>query len=551
MGLGRVDEGLRGGVFCDQVGPLKAELNNLDAGHWTRLFWRLLGWLVVFRLVFLGFFVGSVDLAGDEAYYWDWGRQPDWGYYSKPPLIGWLMTVVGALGFGSFGTEVAVRAMSLLIGTLSLVVLHALVRRLFDERAALVTVLLVVLTPANAALNLFLTIDAPLVLLWSGALLLFWRAAERPGAWGRWLALGGVIGLGVLSKQMMLVFPVLMLLWAGLSKGDRGLFGRAGFWVAMLLGVAALTPVLWWNQQHNWITLEHTKHHFNVDANSVADHLGEFLLFPVLQALLYTPVTWVLLMGVLWKVWRGWRRLERPALFLAVFSALPLAPFFVLALRQEVNPNWPAVFYIGLFGLLGAWFSGALFEGLSGAWRLRTLVVAGVFAVATYLLPLLIDVTGAQGRKPVDVFVDLRGWEEAGRQAGAFLDKVPRPEETLVVVMGHRYNAAHMAFHMPQRPRVYRWERDGRVMSQYEVWDAPTDKVGWDALVIYPDSDIGLARKPLTTHFSSHFREVEVLGEIRVPIGDGKPYSAQVVLCKNMKRWPPPVPAVAPSPQAP
>jgi hypothetical protein len=151
----------------------------------------------------------------------------------------------------------------------------------------------------------------------------------------------------------------------------------------------------------------------------------------------------------------------------------------------------------------------------------------------------------------VDVFVDLRGWEEAGRQAGAFLDKVPRPEETLVVVMGHRYNAAHMAFHMPQRPRVYRWERDGRVMSQYEVWDAPTDKRGWDALVIYPDSDIGLARKPLTTHFSSHFREVEVLGEIRVPIGDGKPYSAQVVLCKNMKRWPPPVPAVVPSPQAP
>jgi hypothetical protein len=235
----------------------------------------------------------------------------------------------------------------------------------------------------------------------------------------------------------------------------------------------------------------------------VADHVGEFLLFPALQALLYTPVTWVLLMGVLWKVWRGWRGLGRPALFLAVFSALPLAPFFMLALRQEVNPNWPAVFYIGLFGLLGAWFSGALFGGLSGAWRLRTLVVAGVFAVATYLLPLLIEVTGAQGRKPVDVFVDLRGWEEAGRQA------------------------------------------------QYEVWDAPTDKVGWDALVIYPDSDIGLARKPLTTHFSSHFREVEVLGEIRVPIGDGKPYSAQVVLCKNMKRWPPPVPAVAPSPQAP
>jgi hypothetical protein len=354
-----------------------------------------------------------------------------------------------------------------------------------------------------------------------------------------------VIGLGVLSKQMMLVFPVLMLLWAGLSRADRGLFRRAGFWISMLMGVAALTPVIWWNQQHNWITLEHTKHHFNVDADSVADHLGEFLLFPALQALLYTPVTWVLLMGVLWRVLRGWRGLERPALFLAVFSAVPLAPFFVLALRQEVNPNWPAVFYIGLFGLLGAWFTGAVFGGLSLVWRQRALLVAGMFAAATYLLPLVIDVAAAQGRKPVDVFVDLRGWGEAGRQAGAFLDQVPRPEETMVVVMGHRYNAAHMAFHMPQRPRVYRWEKDGRVMSQYEVWEAPADRIGWDVLVIYPDSDIGQERKPLTTHFTKHFRGTEVLGEVRVPIGEGRQYSAQVVLCKGMKRWPPPVPVEA------
>ncbi len=515
---------------------------EVESASWTRLFWRLLALIVVVRAGFLLFFIQGTDLAGDEAYYWDWGRRPDWGYYSKPPLIGWLMALVGGAGLGVAGTEALVRGTALLLGTLTLVLLHTLVRRLFDARAALLAVLAAVLTPANAALNIFLTIDAPLVLLWTAALLLFWLAAEKPGALGRWLALGGVIGLGVLSKQMMLVFPVLMLVWAVVSPGGRELLRRGGFWLAIVTGAAALAPVLWWNQRHEWITLQHTLHHLDANARTLADHVGEFLQFPAIQSLFYTPVTWVLMMIVLWRVWRGWRALPRPALFLAVFSALPLPVFFLLALRREVIPNWPAVYYIGLFGLLGAWMSGALSGGLAAVWRRRALAVAGVFTALTYLLPVAIEAAGWRGRQGADVFADLRGWREAGRQAGAFLDQCPRPERTFVVVLGHRYNAAHMAFYMPQRPRVYRWERDGSVQSQYEVWPAPEDKTGWDALVIYPDPDDGKKRNRLSTFFVRHFEATRDLGEIRVPIGNGREYSAQVILCSGMNRWPPPVP---------
>ena len=37
-----------------------------------------------------------LDLAPDEAHYWDWSRQPDWCYYSKGPLVAWL---IGASGW--------------------------------------------------------------------------------------------------------------------------------------------------------------------------------------------------------------------------------------------------------------------------------------------------------------------------------------------------------------------------------------------------------------------------------------------------------------------
>ena len=32
-----------------------------------------------------------LDLAPDEAHYWDWSRHLDWSYYSKGPLVAWLM----------------------------------------------------------------------------------------------------------------------------------------------------------------------------------------------------------------------------------------------------------------------------------------------------------------------------------------------------------------------------------------------------------------------------------------------------------------------------
>src|SRR2546423_1254830 len=31
------------------------------------------------------------DLAPDEAHYWDWSRKLDWSYYSKGPLVAWLI----------------------------------------------------------------------------------------------------------------------------------------------------------------------------------------------------------------------------------------------------------------------------------------------------------------------------------------------------------------------------------------------------------------------------------------------------------------------------
>lgn len=149
------------------------------------LFWWLLGILTLMRLIYAYWL--PLDLSGDETYYWDWGRQPDWGYFSKPPLIGWLMASIGLAGFDStFG----IRACATLLVALGLALYFWLGRELADTQTAIWATLLLALAPAVSVLGLVLTIDIPLLLCWVGALLAFHRwiqgeGGSRAGGW-RW-----------------------------------------------------------------------------------------------------------------------------------------------------------------------------------------------------------------------------------------------------------------------------------------------------------------------------------------------------------------------------
>ena len=62
-----------------------------SAAEWGRWLVIVLGAITIFRIAALYF--NATDLFFDEAQYWSWSLQPDFGYYSKPPLIAWLIGV--------------------------------------------------------------------------------------------------------------------------------------------------------------------------------------------------------------------------------------------------------------------------------------------------------------------------------------------------------------------------------------------------------------------------------------------------------------------------
>src|SRR5438270_2442649 len=86
-----------------------------------RLFWLaalIVGAITLLRIVML--LATPLQLYPDEAQYWWWAQTPDWGYFSKPPLIAWLIGAVTSL-CGN-GTACVRAASPLLHGLTALVV---------------------------------------------------------------------------------------------------------------------------------------------------------------------------------------------------------------------------------------------------------------------------------------------------------------------------------------------------------------------------------------------------------------------------------------------
>jgi 4-amino-4-deoxy-L-arabinose transferase-like glycosyltransferase len=496
-----------------------------DSALWTRrLLWLLAG-VAVFRLLYL---CGGIDfqLAGDEAYYWDWGRRPDWGYFSKPPLIGWLMALIRQVSTEWW----AIRVASILLGTLGLGALYLLGREVVNARAGFLAVLLMLLSPANVALNIGFTIDAPLLPCWTLALWLFWRAAQQPANAGRWLLLTLVVGLGTLAKQMMLVFPLLMLVCTVSIPQWRGLLRRPGLWLSIVGSLCFMLPPLWWNAQHGWVTAKHTGEHFMSEARGFSDWLSDVLLYPTLQAAFHSPVSWVLMLGALWLAWKQWPALSVAQRYLWLCAAPALLLFQLLSLRQHVNENWPAVFYVSAAVLAAA------MQPLH--WLRRGYAVGAVFTLLMYALAPTIRALGWTGREDRDPFIAMRGWQTAAGPLSDMLAAVPHPERTFVVVLDHRHNASQMAFFLRQKPMVYRWNRDDLVESQYEVWPGPEDKLGWDAFIIQPDSlEPDAKRFSLPMRLQRSFSSYEKVGSVIVPLGNGARRGFQAYLARDMKEW--------------
>lgn len=470
-----------------------------------------------------------LDLSGDEAHYWEWSRRLDFSYYSKGPLVAYIIAAGRALladwSRGLLGSEVlAVRLPAVLLSLLTGIGVYTLALETTGRpRVALGAVALTFTIPILAVGAVLMTIDAPLMCCWTWALVSVHCALTKSRRHA-WLATGMLTALGVLAKfNMLLLLPTVGLLILTEPR-LRGLARRPAPYQTALLGLLGLAPILLWNAQHDWVSFRHVAGQAGL-AGRPTLRPGGPLEYVAGQAAVVGPVWFLAMLAALGSLWRRpvevlspnvWDRPSscgagrlmagpppgggtgaRPAWeshrpesirLLALAAALPWLLFLGFALITKVQPNWPVVALVPGVVLLAIW--GA--RGLGDFSRRRAyaalLAAGGILGAAQVLVAhrseWLMPVFAWMARDappwdltPVaryDPSARLRGWSRLGRAVGEVLDEQRRAGRDPFILTDDYQLASQIAFYCPGQPRVYCAQSAlGGRRSQYDIWTNP------------------------------------------------------------------------------
>ena len=291
-------------------------------------------------LVFRFWLAAALPLSGDEAYFYWWGKFPDWGFYDHPPMIGWWLAALVAFDESEWWLRLPQIIQPLLLALAA----RALWPRLFPERQELrdAAALIVLLSPLYVW-NVFITTDTALVYaaVLSACAWLIAVRAEVQGAPGvmRWYLLAGLLlAAATLAKYFAALLGFAYLVDALARRSRLSLIGLA---VAFLCCLPALALMIWWNSGHCW-----TNYLFNFVNRHDAANTGFNLRTPLLYLLtlfyaLTPPVIWALIRKSTCRAASAEFIVEKS---LARISGIPLALFALLSFFKTIGLHWILAF---------------------------------------------------------------------------------------------------------------------------------------------------------------------------------------------------------------
>ena len=313
--------------------------------------------------------LSPLQLYPDEAQYWLWSRQLDWGYFTKPPLIAWLIRLT-TLGNDA---EPFVRLSSPLLHGAAGLFLFCAARRLYDSRVGLASLLVYALMPAVQLGAFVMSTDTPLVACLAGALWAY--VALQTAAKRRWLPamwLGVALGLAFLAKYAALYAVAGIAAHLLLSKSARQAWTLPAALAAIAAFAALAAPNLVWNGVHRFASFGHLQQ--EAAWGSRKGGVLEALAFLGSQFGVFGPIPFaVLLGGALWLGLK--RRLQDADVLLLCWAAPALLIVLAQAFMAGAKANWAAAAFAPGSILVAAWML---------RWG-RPRVLAGVLAVHALL----------------------------------------------------------------------------------------------------------------------------------------------------------------------
>ena len=211
-------------------------LQNLEKKHWL----LLAGWLLIniLQSVF-------TNLHSDEAYYWMYSKNLEWGFFDHPPMTAFLIYIGDSL----MHNELGVRLLVILLSTLTM----AMIMNELNEKKDLFFLALFMLSfpLVHTHIGGFMALpDTPLVFFTLLFYLGYKKFVNEPNL-KMALLMAFVAAAMIYSKYHAFVALSLVVL------SNLKLLRNKYFWVTVFVVVLLLIPHIWWQIENHFPTLKY------------------------------------------------------------------------------------------------------------------------------------------------------------------------------------------------------------------------------------------------------------------------------------------------------
>ena len=482
----------------------------------------LLGALTIIRIIGLHYSV--VDLFFDESQYWAWSRELAFGYFSKPPLLAWIIASSSAVcGDG----ESCVRAASPILHFGTSLLIYAIADELYDARVAFWSALAFALMPGIVFSTRIISTDVPLLFCWALALLAWVKLLRAPD--GRWaFVLGAAIGAGMLAKYAMAYFLAGIAITTLFDRASREVVLRRQTWAALALALVILSPNVIWNMLNGFVTLKHTGDNIQ-GAGLKLSPLGalEFIAtqFGVVGPLLFGGLLVALARS------RGTTVTREDRLMLA-FALPSLAAVTALGFFRNVNANWAAAAFVSAtIVVVAIWIRQE---------RTRLLGVTLAIGLVAQVALLAGDVVAYQagiaalGEKG-DFYHRTLGW----RELGAVVQTKARETDAKTVAAEGRHELASLFYYLRGAPQPVRsWPAGDNPDNQFDMTSALDGTASEPILFV--------TACPFEARLARVFPQVKPLGELSVRSGPNSQRIYKAFLLSGLGAYRGPIAPLAP-----
>ncbi len=193
------------------------------------------------------------DLQRDEYLHLDQAKHLAWGYHSIPPVTSWISWLILQLGNSYFW----VKFFPALFGALTITVVWKTVESLKGSLYACVLTATALTFSSLLRINMLFQPNSLDILCWTLIYYTFIRFIQTENY--KWLYFAAIsFAIGFLNKYNI-AFCLLGLLPAVLLTEHRKLFLKPQFYLAILIGLALISPNLIWQFQNDFPVFKHMK----------------------------------------------------------------------------------------------------------------------------------------------------------------------------------------------------------------------------------------------------------------------------------------------------